>query len=151
MNKEEYIKWTDTTAIYPDANTNNGSEAMYLLLGYKSEMFEFMKTEDGSVESMSELSDCCWYLARLEKIFGSEALPEPLGDIYGHIKKFYRDGTVKHNIKNWIYSQWEELQYILDMETFPTQVTIEDLFNYNVKKLEDRKGRNVLKGSGDNR
>ena len=143
MNKKDYIKWTDSTAVYPDANTNNAVEAMYLLLGYNSESMEY----NTSSNNADELGDMTWYLARLEKLFGSsDALPRT-EDINGAVKKYYRDGVINEGIPGWIHFEWDILMVSLAF----SGMTLEELFDGNVEKLTSRKERGKLQGSGDKR
>lgn len=144
MTYEDYVKFTDTTAIYPDANTNNSVEAMYLLIGYHSEYSEYLFSR-----AVSELGDCFWYLSRLRKIFGKTNMEYySYVDIDGHIKKYYRDGTINKEIAVWINNQWKILE---DDCNYTFHMSVEDVLEMNKAKLSDRKERGVLKGSGDTR
>lgn len=78
----EYAKFTDKTAVYPDANTGNIQEIMYLGLGLVGEagevgnkikkFFRDNKTEDPDAKKnvISECGDVCWYLFRLIRVLG---------------------------------------------------------------------------------
>ena len=156
MNLQEYIEFTDGTAIYPDANTGNPLEAMYLLLGLLSEYHEYIRSYYSSTEdTISELGDCFWYLARLQKLFGVKVTEEfyTMFDMAGYIKKYYRDGTINENIPKWIEARWASL--IEDLEDLNEGSTVtysvEDVLDMNVKKLTARMKNNTIKGSGDNR
>lgn len=78
----EYAKFTDKTAVYPDANTGNISEIMYLALGLVGEagevgnkvkkFFRDNQTEDPTARAnvISECGDVAWYLMRLIRVLG---------------------------------------------------------------------------------
>ena len=73
MELAEYLKFTDTTAIYPRAGTGEPIELNYLTLGLVSEAGEVAgkvkkKIRDGAweVEAVAdEIADVFWYLVRL--------------------------------------------------------------------------------------
>lgn len=72
-NIDEYLKFTDTTAIYPDAGTGRHVELIYLALGLSGESGEVAEKikksiRDGKLDLESlkmELGDVFWYLTRL--------------------------------------------------------------------------------------
>lgn len=69
---DEYQEWTKTTAIFPEEKSME-----YLAIGLGSEAGEVQGKikkiiRDGtdlSVETISELSDCLWYIAQLALLF----------------------------------------------------------------------------------
>lgn len=75
-----YQKWTDETAIYPDAGTGNLSELMYCTLGLCSEAGELANYtkklyRDGDGKELrakveAELGDVLWYAARTAEALG---------------------------------------------------------------------------------
>lgn len=77
---DAYQKWTEETAIYPEAKTGNIHELMYLTLGLASEsgeMANYIKKlyRDGDnaekrEEIKLELGDVMWYAARLAETLG---------------------------------------------------------------------------------
>jgi NTP pyrophosphatase (non-canonical NTP hydrolase) len=78
----EYAKFTDSTAVYPDANTGNINEIMYLALGLSGEAGEvgnkvkkfFRDNQTDDLEArknvISECGDVYWYLTRLIRVLG---------------------------------------------------------------------------------
>lgn len=105
---EDYTRWTDSTAVYPQANTGSDMELAYLGLGLAGEAGEVSekikkKLRDGHLDTSAlekELGDVFWYLVRIAKAAGLNP-----------------------------------------------QMVIEK----NIAKLQSRKERGVLQGSGDNR
>lgn len=107
MNFNEYQDWTDSTAIYPEANTASPIELVYLALGLgesgevQGKVKKLIRDQAFDAKDIAkELGDITWYIARLAKAVG---------------------------------------------------YTFEDIITMNVNKLEDRKDRGKLKGSGDER
>ena len=80
MDCNDYQKWTIETAIYPGAGTGNDVELNYLTLGLCSEAGEVAGKvkkyiRDGKLDIGNlayEISDCCWYIARLADAIGYE-------------------------------------------------------------------------------
>lgn len=70
---DEYQEWTKTTAVYPPEKALD-----YLTLGLNSESGEIagkvkkiIRDEtDLSLEIISEIGDCLWYIAQLASFFG---------------------------------------------------------------------------------
>lgn len=73
MSLNDYLKFTDSTAIYPEAGTGSNLELYYLSLGLVSESGEVAGKikkliRDGKYDPagiVKELGDCFWYLVRL--------------------------------------------------------------------------------------
>jgi NTP pyrophosphatase (non-canonical NTP hydrolase) len=96
-----YQRWTIETAIYPQAGTGSDLEIEYLTLGLVSEAGEVAgkvkkKIRDGKfdmVATMSEVSDCLWYIARLADALGMTM--EELADLnYGKLTRRKEQGTL---------------------------------------------------------
>lgn len=94
---EEYKQWTDTTAKYPNPDTN----LLYPLLGLQGETGEFLDKffdindadldNEAVIEAVSqELGDVLWYLARVAKYFDV-----PMIDIMG-FSELVGDGAIKY-------------------------------------------------------
>jgi len=92
-----------TTAIYPDAGTGSDTALSYVLLGLIGEIGELankykkvLRDNNGVLTSEvrdtlgDELSDCCWYIARL-----ATELDYSLGDIANHNIAKLRDRNVR--------------------------------------------------------
>ncbi len=109
---DDYQQRTNSTAIYPEANTGSLLALSYVGLGLgeagevQGKIKKVLRDSSGHVtgsareDIIDELGDVCWYVARLAAELG-----EPLSAV----------------------------------------------FTRNLEKLESRKERGVLKGSGDNR
>lgn len=73
MQLDEYLEFTNTTAIYPEAGSGSNLELYYLSLGLVSEAGEVAGKvkkliRDGKLDVGNlayELGDCFWYLVRL--------------------------------------------------------------------------------------
>jgi NTP pyrophosphatase (non-canonical NTP hydrolase) len=110
MQANKYQEWTLSTAIYPDAGEGTLAALTYCCLGLVGEAGEVADkakkllrdgdTTDRRTAVLQELSDVCWYIARVADELGMD---------------------------------------------------LEELMDYNKQKLESRKERGVLGGSGDNR
>lgn len=101
MQSHEYLEFTATTAIYPEAGTGSDTELNYLTLGLCSEAGEVAGKvkkliRDGTLDVggvMSELSDVLWYLVRLADALGMSI--EDLMDLnYGKLSKRKDAGTL---------------------------------------------------------
>jgi NTP pyrophosphatase (non-canonical NTP hydrolase) len=81
-------------------------------------------------------------------IYLSLGLASEAGEVAGKLKKFIRDGSI--DLESFISELGDVLWYLTRLcDEFGTNV--EELAYSNYRKLEDRKQRNVIKGSGDNR
>jgi NTP pyrophosphatase (non-canonical NTP hydrolase) len=110
MQANAYQEWTLSTAIYPDSGKGTLPALTYCALGLVGEAGEVADkakklirdgdTAERRTAVLQELSDVCWYIARLADEMGMD---------------------------------------------------LEALMDYNKQKLESRKERGVLGGSGDNR
>lgn len=110
LSLNDYQKWTDETAIYPDAGTKNVSELMYCALGLTSEA----------------------------------------GEMANHIKKLYRDGD-SEELRDLIKYELGDILWYAARTAEALGVSLEDMMIKNYEKLNSRKERNVLSGSGDKR
>jgi len=75
------------------------------------------------------------------------------GEIANHIKKVLRDynGKVTDEMKKTLINELGDVEWYIARLCEFLGTTIEDVMQINFEKLESRKKRNVLKGSGDNR
>ncbi len=106
----EYQKWTDETAIYPDAGKKTIQELMYCGLGISSEA----------------------------------------GEMANYIKKLYRDGDTPE-LRQLIRDELGDILWYAARTAEALDVSLDDVMQKNYAKLNSRKARGVLKGSGDNR
>jgi NTP pyrophosphatase (non-canonical NTP hydrolase) len=80
VNANEYQKWTLSTAIYPDSGQGTLSALTYCALGLAGEAGEVADKAkklirdgdmaDSRTKVLQELSDVCWYIARLADELG---------------------------------------------------------------------------------
>jgi NTP pyrophosphatase (non-canonical NTP hydrolase) len=155
---ETYIRWTDTTAIYPQER-----EQEYLRLGLLSEVGEVAgvlkrRVRDGETapeKLLAETGDLLWYLARLHR--NTEAWSE----------------AAKLDVQSNGDHRGSEAQSVEDIDTLvqiaaltggPVQtvarflrllrrhnLTLNEVITSNTAKLEGRKQRNTIQGAGDER
>ena len=71
------------------------------------------------------------------------------GEVVDKIKKFYRDGEPS-SLQPLLNELGDALWYLTRIASYFSR-TLEDIMDINIQKLEDRKLRDVLHGSGDNR
>jgi NTP pyrophosphatase (non-canonical NTP hydrolase) len=110
LSLSDYQKWTDETAIYPDAGTKTVQELMYCGLGLSSEA----------------------------------------GEMANYIKKLYRDGDTPE-LRQLVRDELGDILWYAARTAEALDVSLEDIMVKNHEKLNSRKNRGVLQGSGDNR
>lgn len=155
---DEYVRWTDTTAVYPKER-----EQEYLRLGLLSEAGEVAgvlkrRVRDSVVapeKLLAEVGDLLWYLARLHRDT----------EIWSEAAKL--DACEREN------SQIAEEHPLMETELLvriaalsdgpvPTvtrflnflrkhNLTLEEVITANTAKLDGRKQRNTIHGAGDER
>ena len=165
---DDYVSATSLTAIYPDSEKSTALEMAYLALGLIGEVGELSRAmfSDDRNNLLSEIGDCCWYLARIDHSFllpkaDSEILNElsPLLNglethafaVANAAKKCLRDGvsfdkTLSHaallkavlvKLVNWIGPDEPNL--------------FERILYLNNQKLMDRLEKGTIGGDGDKR
>lgn len=82
MNANEYQKWTLSTAIYPDSGQGTLAALTYCALGLVGESGEVADkakklirdgdTPERRAKVLQELSDVCWYIARVSDELGMD-------------------------------------------------------------------------------
>jgi hypothetical protein len=166
---EAFCKWTDTTAIYPEAGTGSVVELSYIAMGLAGEYGEAIgKAADDEAEDeafVKELEDALWYVARgyraLEALsidpYAVIAAPFEKGvslRICNVTKKLLRDGVDQKKIDELATMYPQALAEVIDIlhpnRGGGTHLIKSDLNNL-VEKLESRRNRGCLGGSGDNR
>jgi NTP pyrophosphatase (non-canonical NTP hydrolase) len=168
MDFQTYQELARKTAIFPKTYAT-----VYPTLGLIDECGEFLEKfldQDGisSADVIDELGDVMWYVAAVcdtvhimvDSVFAEAT---PIKDFYDPTKLFYTvariSGIVKKSIRDkdgfidpalitpqLISLADQILTFLPNLET-----TIGAVMERNIAKLEDRKKRNVLKGSGDKR
>lgn len=161
---QEYVEWTDATAIYPAATEDNPhGPLMYVTLGLVNEMGEYLgAVKRGTEEDQAaELGDVYWYVARVLRETGFDVTDiednegfyqidpmEAACEVAGHVKKIYRDGITGRRLAHLQQAIGELVQSI---RFKGGGLKRSEILNMNVRKLEDRKARSVLGGDGDHR
>ena len=74
---------------------------------------------------------------------------EELGEMAGLSKRLLRDGTVPS--KDTVLGEFGDRLWYLVGEIDAAGFSLEEVASYNLTKLEDRRNRGKLQGSGDNR
>lgn len=176
MTFEEYQLLTTETAIYSHKKSPIG--LMYCTLGLVSEFNELRETlleEPREYDKViKEAGDFFWYIFmhgneldftinedEIENLIidNTKDAVEIFSEISGKVKKYFRDGkrktdriqlqnVVKSNLLHLLKVTLNEVQ-----NTFPEKADkiLDDILETNVAKLQSRKERGVLSGSGDNR
>ena len=163
MNLTTYQAAADTTAMYP----NKGNNIFYPVLGLIGEFGEVtdaIMTGSSTENILKEHSDCLWYLSaictelkiKLIEIAERKEVDHPirvLGQIAETTKKLMRDDnsviSQRHvdTLKPLLAKIFFRIKTTIEMN----DSTIEEVCDINIKKLADRKARNKIQGSGDNR
>jgi NTP pyrophosphatase (non-canonical NTP hydrolase) len=75
------------------------------------------------------------------------------GEVADKIKKIIRDheGKLSETNKKELIKELGDVFWYLTMLCWELNVSLEEVANANIKKLQDRKARGVLGGEGDNR
>lgn len=168
MKIEYYQSWTRHTAIYPAAGTGEVAELMYLALGLAGEMGELTQLQHREhPELIKELGDVAWYVARLATALNlSLTEPQPLvakefnaeclnlahlaGMVCNSVKKLYRDGE-NPQLRAKIQPPLVEITAQLATISHSVHIPFSTVLQQNHDKLESRKSRDQLGGSGDHR
>lgn len=88
-------------------------------------------------------------------------LTEEAGEVAGVMKRFHRGdekyrgitfpNTISNFAKDKLADEAGDVLWYIAMIADELGITLEELAQRNIKKLADRKARNVITGSGDNR
>ena len=81
----------------------------------------------------------------IENVLG---IGEEAGEVIGKIKKLIRDGSFS---KKEVLYELGDLLYYTTATANALGSNIQEVADMNMAKLKDRKKRNVIQGSGDNR
>lgn len=74
------------------------------------------------------------------------------GEVAGVLKKYIRDGFTKEELKEKLIAELGDcFWYLARLCDEVLEMNMEEVMELNQKKLEDRKKRDVIKGSGDYR
>ena len=75
------------------------------------------------------------------------------GEVQGKIKKIIRDngGIITNEAKMGIMAELSDILWYIASICENLGIKMENVATYNIEKIQDRKRRSVLNGSGDNR
>lgn len=151
----EYVEWTAETAVYPGAGTGLYAAEDYVMLGLISELGELaslLKREirdevTPKFESVqAELGDICWYTARL--YVEHDRLVPDLDQVVEVAQLAYTDtplARIRRIIDNdWSFGAVANLCEALGHD-------LHAVLQANMAKLNSRKSRGTIHGSGDTR
>lgn len=168
MKLADYQNWTRSTAIYPAAGSGDVAELMYLALGLAGEVGELTQLQVREhPELLKELGDVAWYVARLASALNlTLSEPQPAvsteftaqcltlahlaGMICNSVKKLYRDGD-NPQLRAKIQAPLLEIVAQLATLAIDSHSILTNVLAQNHDKLESRKRRDQLGGSGDHR
>ena len=86
-------------------------------------------------------------------VYTTIGLANEAGEVLGHTKKMIRDdnGILTEERRKKILDETSDVAWYMARICTELGITLEELFDINYTKLEDRLARNVIQGSGDNR
>ena len=136
-NSNPFDGFADEFDPYPD-EFDNGSASAYTLDNYQEDT-GLTAIYPGAGDSTIGSIDYC--------IFG---LIGEAGEIANKWKKYHRDGY-KDSIKDDVISELGDVLWYVSQLASELETKLGDIAADNIRKLQDRKQRNVIHGSGDNR
>lgn len=172
---DNYVIWTRETAQYPEVGTGSHLVLAYLALGLIGEVAETLEAYETSKSDrehlLDELGDGYWYVARFDDEFslGCNVTGKPkrsspgaiykadrlLGKLANDTKKVLREDSAAGDrmdcVMNHVIKIALEMRAFSESWLFEGQSFHKEVLVRNMNKLMDRKHRNVIKGSGDNR
>lgn len=171
---KDYQDFTATTAKYPNVGNNTDYPLMGLMgeFGELCEKFKKLERDSGSVITpeiktaiVKEAGDVMWYVARLASELNVEL--EAFMGVHQYVNVKYVDylkSAVKYistividmdmsESKEVVQDNLEILISVLSqlLGAQEINVSLEEVLKTNMEKLIDRKNRNAISGSGDNR
>ena len=156
---EHYQRFTQTTAVYPDAGKHTFLELMYLFLGFKGESQELhteLTAENVEQEKVQkEAGDVFWYISQLCNLHKWDLVQMYSGANFANYDNFVPNTF--EAIKKWIrdnknYERSLSSEITLMLGLFKSVWDEEEIINIIIKnrdKLIDRQNKGVLKGSGE--
>ncbi len=154
MNLNDYQTQSRDTAMYPDRDRN----LWYPALGLVGEIAEYLTAAES--EKIKEAGDIAWYCSQLcseaglmleliiKPVVELEPITTVLGQLAECVKKLYRDrnGDVSDNdraiVSHSVNHIWHHCITTTDQSI---------ILSTNIRKLQSRKMRGVLGGSGNDR
>jgi NTP pyrophosphatase (non-canonical NTP hydrolase) len=147
-----YQDWTPTTAIYKPEDEEN-----YLIAGLAAEIFEY--AEDSTSK---ELGDCFWFMSQVANMLqfemgdilayvAVEPTENPFITFYSAYAKGYRKSLAYPEfVESLRISYYQVLKFLIELaEEYHESLT--KVLVENQEKLESRKTRGTLEGSGGDR
>lgn len=118
-----------------------------------------MKIEELKTESLdfkiyqNKAMETAVYGAGNSIIYPALGLANESGEVLGKIKKVLRDknGNFDFDSKKAIADELGDVLWYIAALSKDLDISMEEIARVNIKKLEDRRQRNVIHGSGDNR
>jgi hypothetical protein len=172
MSWDQFIEFTNETAVYKGAGEFDVDEATYLGLAITGEVHEYLqelKNKNSNREKvLLELGDIFYYLARADQMFmhfgffsfdGLQAddsrydtyMFELCGDISNATKKLMRDDPDTLRIISHLRERYAEIYQSACASAKWRGTTRDDVLYKVAEKLRDRLARGKIKGSGDER
>lgn len=78
-------------------------------------------------------------------------LPSEVGEFFGHCAKYVRDGGDELTNRELLLKELGDILWTVTAICEDLDSSLDEVAQMNIDKLESRKQRNVLQGSGDNR
>lgn len=78
-------------------------------------------------------------------------LAEESGEVLGKIAKHIRDGGNLDDLRLTLQKELGDVLWMLSAVSDDYGIALKDVAEHNIRKLTDRKERNQIHGSGDNR
>jgi len=170
MNWAEFKRFTDETAVYPEAGTGSVGDLTYSCLGLIGEVGELEELLYAPVCSQEtaiyEIGDCMYYMARIDialekggyqllsrpRYVGRNMITTPALLLANTTKKFIRDGVTDAGVMK----LRELCQVILHglhliLKNIDPDIGMDLVYDACAAKLRGRKERGALHGSGDSR
>ena len=78
-------------------------------------------------------------------------LGSEVGELQGCIKKFYRGDAMDSGLKLLLMAEMGDCLWYLSELANHLGISLSEIAQHNLEKLQDRSRRNVIKGNGDER
>lgn len=86
-------------------------------------------------------------------VYPALGLGDEAGEVLGKIKKIFRDkgGILDNETRGELKKELGDVLWYLSQLSTELDLSLDDIANANIEKLQSRKQRGVLHGNGDNR
>jgi NTP pyrophosphatase (non-canonical NTP hydrolase) len=102
-------------------------------------------------EFQMKAEDTAIYPNKYSIVYPALGLAGEAGEVADKVKKILRDGEPHLFYKDDIAKELGDVLWYVAILARDLGYSLEEIAQTNLDKLEDRKNRNMLKGSGDNR